>query len=298
MKEFFTTRTGRALLILLIITGLFTVLNSTNLQSNDTGGVTLNSVEGYASGEMAYAQPSSLTRSQTNLTDASIAEEVGEKVIQTGNLTLVIENIPEQITTIKSYTKSVGGTVQNATVYEQEDGSRYGSITLRVPAVQFDTAISTLKNLALVVEYESVQSDDVTERYIDLAARLKTYKAQENRYLEILTLANTVEEILDIEQALTSTRASIESLQGQLDYLDSKTDFSTIYVSLSEEPSVEFGSKRFRPATVAREAVQSLINIGQSLIEGLIQLVIVGGGVAIPILIIWLIARAVKKNRS
>lgn len=298
MHPFFKTHAGRALIILAILAGL--VLLAQNTEHNGFYGesVSFDGADSYATAELAYAEPSMSARSMGAIADESIAEEVGDKVIQTGSLTLVIDDIDTQTTTIKTLATNAGGSIQNATIYEQEDGSRYGSMTLRVPADQFDATVQSLKDLALVVEYESIQADDVTERYIDLAARLNTYKAQEERYLEILQIANTVEEILDIEQALTSTRASIESLQGQLDYLDSKTDFSTIYLSLSEEPSVEFGSKRFRPATTAREAVQSLINIGQSLIEGLIELVIIGGGVALPILLIWLLVRAIKKNRS
>jgi hypothetical protein len=186
--------------------------------------------------------------------------------------------------------------VETSTLQEHEDGTKSGYVTIRVPADQYDITMATVKELAVVVERETSSAEDVTEQYIDLAARLKNAQAQETRYVEILDVAKTVEEILQIESALGNIRGYIESLQGQLNYLDSLTGFSTITISLSEEPVITIGGKEFRPGTTIKEAAQAVVAIAQWLMTAIIWILIVGVGVGVPLaLIVWLVWKGIGR---
>lgn len=230
------------------------------------------------------------------LYDEAIAAEVDQKIIKTGNLDLVVDHADESLAVVESVATGVGGYVQNSTLQEHKDGTKSGYSTVRVPADQFDTVMEQLKALALLVERETSSAEDVTEQYIDLAARLKNAQAQEGRYVEILDRANTVEEILQIESALGNIRGYIESLQGQIQYLDSLTGFSTITVSLSEEPVITVGGKEFRPGTSMKQAAQAVVAIAQTLVVAIIWIVVVGAGVGVPLaLIVWLVWKGVMR---
>ena len=87
---------------------------------------------------------------------------------------------------------------------------------------------------------------DVTEQYTDLEAQLRNAKAQEEVYLEILKQAKTVEDILLVQDRLGNIRAVIEGLEGRIKYLENATSYSTITVSLQEEPVVRAPTKEFR----------------------------------------------------
>ncbi|MGM0652752.1 MAG: DUF4349 domain-containing protein, partial [Bacillota bacterium] len=78
-------------------------------------------------------------------------------------------------------------------------------------------------------------SDDVTMQYIDLESRLNNQKAQEERLVEILEMAETVEDILEIERELNRVRGEIESMTAQLNHLEDQVSFATIHVNLREE---------------------------------------------------------------
>jgi hypothetical protein len=241
---------------------------------------------------------SSRSISPERLSNEAIAAEIDQKIIKTGNLDLVVDDVAESVDNMKALAESAEGYVQNSSTREHSDGTMSGSITMRVPSEAFDDTLSGLKDLSLVVERETVSADDVTEEYIDIASRLENAKAQEERYVEILDVATTVEEILEIEAALGDIRGYIESLTGQLQYLDSVTSFSTITVSLSEEPVITVAGKEFRPGTEVKEAGQALIALGQGLIVALIWLVIVGGGVGLPVaLIVWLIIKVIRNRK-
>ena len=233
------------------------------------------------------------------LYDEAIAAEVDQKIIKTGSLDLVVDHADESLTTVETLAEGKGGYVQTSTIQEHEDGTLSRYVTIRVPAEQFDTTIEELKGLAIVVERETTSAEDVTEQYIDLAARLKNAQAQETRYVEILDVAKTVEEILQIEAALGNIRGYIESLQGQLNYLDSLTGFSTITISLSEEPVITVGGKEFRPGTTVKEAAQAVVAIAQALVAAIIWIVIVGIGIGVPLaLIVWLGWKGITRLRK
>jgi hypothetical protein len=276
-----------------------------NLSQSSTGSYYSGYYDDYAAEPMvmmADMEELSVTSSRSispeRLSNEAIAAEIDQKIIKTGNLDLVVDDVAESVDNMKALAESAEGYVQNSSTREHSDGTMSGSITMRVPSEAFDETLSGLKDLALVVERETVSAEDVTEEYIDIASRLENAKAQEERYVEILDVATTVEEILEIEAALGDIRGYIESLTGQLQYLDSVTSFSTITISLSEEPVITVAGKEFRPGTEVKEAGQALIALGQGLIVALIWLVIVGGGVGLPIaLIVWLIIKVIRNRK-
>lgn len=230
------------------------------------------------------------------LYDEATAQTVDEKKIKSGTLDMVVDQVDETVGQIQQLTLEQQGTVQNVWIYEQPDGTKTGSVTIKVPFAKFEQIITDIKQLARVVEQETISTDDVTEQYIDLSARLKNAKTQEGRYLEILNSAKNVEEILQIEQALGNIRSQIESLIGRIQYLDSMTDYSTINVNLNEEPTIKIGGKDFRPGTTIQTAAQAVVEIAQWLVIAIIWIVIVGVGVGVPLLLIgWLGWKLVKK---
>lgn len=221
---------------------------------------------------------------------------VEQKVIRTGSLSLVVDDAVESALTIRALAEAKKGFVETSSIVEQEDGTHYGYVNLRVPSTTFEASMAELKKMAVIVESEGVSSQDVTEQYIDLSARLNNAKAQEIRYVEILKTAKTVEEMLQIEQALASVRATIESFTGQMQYLESQTDMSAISVTLSEEPAITIGGKVFRPWTNVKQAAQAVVSLAQQIVIAIIWVVIVGVGIGLPVAIIgWVGWKSVRR---
>jgi hypothetical protein len=83
---------------------------------------------------------------------------------------------------------------------------------------------------------QSVGSEDVTERFIDLRARLQSALRQEQSLLSLLGKATSVSDVLTIERELSRIRSEIERFQGQLNFLERRVDLATITISLSQPP--------------------------------------------------------------
>jgi hypothetical protein len=248
-----------------------------------------------------FVSETSIERSTTPgiLYEEAIAAEVDQKIIKTGTLELVVDEAQVSVASIERLVVESGGYVSSSTLREQADGTMLGHVIVRVPAERFENSLEQIKTLALLVERESTSAQDVTEQYVDLSARLKNAQAQEERYVEILDVATTVEEILQIESALGNIRGYIESLTGQLQYLDSLTGFSTITISLSEEPVITIGGKEFRPGTTVKQAGQAVVAIAQAFVVAVIWIAIVGIGIGIPLaLIVWLVWKGLTRLKK
>lgn len=206
------------------------------------------------------------------------------KITKTGNLSLLVETAETTALNIEAIAGSMSGYVSDSYLYEVTPGVKAGAITIRVPADKFEEAINRIKDLALKVESENINANDVTDQFIDLEARLKNLKAQEEQYLDILKKATAVEDVLKVTNQLNQVRQQIDSWQGQLKYLNSQIDLSTITVNLTAEKEVQIFGLNWRPITVIKQAVRSLLNGLMSYVNLIIAVVIF-----LPVIILWII---------
>ncbi|MEL7531354.1 MAG: DUF4349 domain-containing protein [Bacteroidota bacterium] len=116
---------------------------------------------------------------------------------------------------------------------ENEERSHYqqsNRLKIRVPSATFENLMQAVEGVAKIVHQKRVQSKDVTEEYVDLAARLKAKQAAEERYYSFLRKAKNVDEMLQIQAPLRSIREEIEGVKGRLRYLEDQTSLSSLEV--------------------------------------------------------------------
>ena len=78
-------------------------------------------------------------------------------------------------------------------------------------------------------------SQDVTEEYYDVEARIRNKKQEETRLNDLLAkAAGRLDEVLTLEREITRVRGDVEQLQGRLHVLDSVTAMSTVNLEISE----------------------------------------------------------------
>jgi hypothetical protein len=218
------------------------------------------------------------------------------RVIRNASLSLLVDSIEKRVANIGTIAQSVKGYVEHANSGEQEDGTRYGYITIRVPDEAFQTAISAIRGEALKVEDDSITSQDVTEQYTDLQAQIRTAQAEEQAYLGLLSRAGSVSDLLQVQRELSQVRGRIESLQGRINYLENQTDYSTISVNLSEDRTVTLPSKPFRLVATAKEAAAALVGLVETVATALVWLVVVGVPIALVGWGIWRASRPWRRK--
>lgn len=221
---------------------------------------------------------------------------INRKLIKNANLSVETEEFDDLIAGIEARVKQLGGYMEhfnvsnNSRYFGGADNNRYGSMTVRIPAVNYDFFVKEVSLLANVLNRnESVQ--DVTLQYVDLESQKKVSLTEHDRLLELLARAETIEDIIILEQRLSSVRYQIERMESQLRTYDNLIDYSTIYLSVSEVKELTPVTTQTTWEKISTGFSKSLVTIGDSFKDFLIGFII-----AIPyivvcalILLFWLV---------
>jgi hypothetical protein len=220
-------------------------------------------------------------------------DKIEQKIIKSGDLRFETSNMEETNTAILQLVKKYKAVVQS----DSEDKNDYTLsryLTLRIPNQYFD---SFIKDLASGIEYfdrKNISIEDVTEEYIDVASRVKTKKALEERYIELLKKATKVSEMLEIERELATIREEIEAKEGRLKYIQNKVSMSTI--------SIEFYKSTEHKAGATISFGTKFVNAIKSGFNGIstffIWLIEVWPFILILVALIYFIRKRFKKKRN
>ncbi len=217
---------------------------------------------------------------------ATSSQVFDAKIIRDGRLDLRVDpgtfgSNTEQIRVIAA---DLGGYVsQGETRIEEYDDDRYavGWYTMRIPSHRFDEAVGRVELLGERVS-ASLSSQDVTEEYVDLEGRLNYWQQQEAFYSKLMDDATTVNEMIALQAQMQEVLLTIEQIEGRMRYLDSRTDFATLTVGLTEIPSgpatPPVGTDPTEPGTIQ----QAFDQAGEVLLAT-VGFLIVAAAVAIPI---------------
>ena len=156
-----------------------------------------------------------LTRSAAG-TESAVA---GDKIIYTARLTLETKDYDAARAALEQALADAGGWMENSSESSYDDSSRSLSMTLRVPAENYESFLTAAGQAASLVN-RSESADDVTAQYTDVAGRIANLEGQRDRLRELQASAGTLSDLLDIEAQLSDVQYQLESWQSQLDWYD------------------------------------------------------------------------------
>ena len=219
------------------------------------------------------------------------------KIIRTGSINLMVENVEESIAAVRSTATQAEGLVFSSnTQYEGEE--IVATVTIQVPVEAFDDVMSRLRKLGTKVLSENTTSEDVTEEYTDLDSQLKNLQVQEEQLRVLMGRATNVDETLTVQRELGQVRGEIEKVQGRLNYLSRRTELSTITVTLAPSGLVPT-PEGWQPASTAERAWNaSLVTLTQ--LADLVIAVVVYSWWLIPFLLLgaWMLRGRLRARRA
>lgn len=189
----------------------------------------------YSLGSGAVSLESAPLRATTSQTEAVPAVR---KLIRRAELDLKVKDCEETAKKILALVNSYSGIIVDAQIQKAPNEAKRGQTILKVLPKDFDTVFAKLKELGKV-DSERITSEDVTEEYVDLEARLKNAKVVRMRLLAILEeKARTVKDILEVERELSRVGEEIETIEGRMKFLDRQVDLATITVNYYEPKAI------------------------------------------------------------
>jgi len=166
----------------------------------------------------------------------SLPSVIDRKITRTASLEVSVDNVLESVQKVEDIAVIAGGFVSNSSLAvtgsEEDNGIETATVKIRVPAEAYSDVLGQLRGIAKEVRSQSEDTQEVTEEYTDLQSRIRNLEATEGRYLDLLSRATTISDILSLEDRLTSVRGQIEQAQGRINVLDALTDLATISIRL------------------------------------------------------------------
>ncbi|MFO0919256.1 MAG: DUF4349 domain-containing protein [Planctomycetaceae bacterium] len=160
--------------------------------------------------------------------------EAKRKIIYTADVVLVTESLDDFRDRLTSSLEQYQGFIAAQQMTGRSGSQRMGTWTARLPAEQFSKFLEQLARWG-ELERESIQSDDVTEEFVDVESRLKNKRVEEERLLNLLkTQTDGLENVLAVERALNEVREQIERMEGRQRYLADKVEPTTITITVRE----------------------------------------------------------------
>ncbi|MBI4200428.1 MAG: DUF4349 domain-containing protein [Chloroflexi bacterium] len=163
-------------------------------------------------------------------TSASVLDTVDRQVISQASMSVEVANVQASVPQVRAIAEGLGGFVEQLS-FSGGAEKQQATITIRVPQPDFFTALERIQALG-TVQSQSLGSQDVTEQFIDLKARLESAQREELSLLNLLGKATSVSDILTIERELSRVRSDLERFQGQLNFMERRVDLATLTVSL------------------------------------------------------------------
>ncbi|MGH2789433.1 MAG: DUF4349 domain-containing protein [Actinomycetota bacterium] len=203
------------------------------------------------------------------------------KVIKNGQVELEVERgeFQDGVDEVIDLATRLGGIVKSTAI--DDSGARRGNVVVRIPSSRFEEALTQLKDIGNI-ESQYVDTQDVTDEFVDLQSRIRNARTAERVLLNLMGDATTISDTIKVQNQLERVQENIERMRGRLRVLNDQTSFSTLSVDV-----VEAGT-----APPSEEKAGTLGKAWADAVDGfmgVISAVIVASGVILPVAIMALI---------
>jgi len=177
------------------------------------------------------------------------SERLGlRKIIKEGEISFGTLDILTTISLIANSVKELHGYVAEDSVYEFQDKIEH-QIVIRIPAKNYNNVLIEISKNAEEIKSKYTIDLDVTDEFLDIEERIFAKKEVENGYTGLLKQANTIEEILAVEEQKRKIRVEIDSIEVELKHLKHRIDYSMLKIICYQETELAFGfSSKFGEA--------------------------------------------------
>lgn len=251
---------------------------ATTESAMDAGGFSAASAASVAEA----AEPAAGTGTQESYANADLGER---KLIRTVDLDVETQEYDNLLSAVENQVKALGGYIEHINTYNggyySYGATRSADMTIRIPKDNADAFLDTLSGISNITR-RSENVEDVTLTYVDLESRREALDIEQERLLALLEKAESVEDMITIEERLSEVRYQLESMESQLRTYDNQVDYSTVYLNISEVEVYTPVEEDTVWERISAGFAESLHNIGEGFVDFGVWFV-----VNLPYMIVW-----------
>ena len=216
---------------LAILLAICLLLGGCAAESNGSMG----SAAGSSDGKIYDAPEAEALNKDTATTQASLP--VNQKLIrkiwleaETEDMNQLLSSVEERIAQLQGYVEA--RQIRNGSAYSGKR-YRYAELTIRIPAQELDSFVDSVKDASNITNTRET-TDDVTLSYVEQESKVVALETEQTRLLELLAKAESMDDILRIEERLTEIRGQLEKVKSQLRVYDNMVNYGTVYLNITE----------------------------------------------------------------
>lgn len=263
----------------------------------------------YDSGDYEYADEVSEENGSSQAETVEKGETTGRKLIRNVDMDVETESFDALLASAQSQAEELGGyiessSISNSSYASSTSAARSARLTARIPSEKLDGYLAGISKQSNVTR-KSESTEDVTLQYVDLQSHKKALLAEQESLLSMMEQAESIEDIIAINEQLTDVRYQIESMESQLRTYDNQVDYSTVNLYIDEVERYTPGAAKSAGARIAEGFSANIYRVGSFfknfaiefiiLLPILIAIAIVLG---IAILIVRIIIKISEKNQA
>ena len=234
---------------------------------------------------MSYQEPFISDSIQEMNTSRSMDISSGDYIIKTayGTIEVSSSNFQNTINEFEILILTYKGSISNTYLSTNYQGLQSYTVTVNVPAEQFDEFISDIEEIS---EFKNINinANDVTTYVLNIDSRLNALINEKQDLEEIKSDALSTSEKLEVQSQLRYINQEIEILKDQKEFYETSVNYSTLSLEIREGAGISLFSWNYY--------VERALNWLESIIGYLISISLVG----IPVVfIIYLIRNLLKK---
>jgi hypothetical protein len=175
------------------------------------------------------------TEERPEATPSTVGPTANRKLVRNATVELEVASFDESVQKITTFAADDKGYVATTSSEKQANGKLRGQIVVKVLPDNLDRFLGKLRGIG-ELKNQALTTEDVTKAYFDTESRLKNARLMEQRLIEILkTKSKDVADLLEVEKELGRVREEIETMQGELKFMDSQVAFATVTITLAEK---------------------------------------------------------------
>ncbi|MEW9530301.1 DUF4349 domain-containing protein [Microbispora sp. NPDC049125] len=153
-------------------------------------------------------------------------------IIYTAQMSVRVKDVQAAADRARAIVTGAGGYVAEEKSSSLSSGDR-AVITFKVPPAGYPDVIAQLSRDLGKRESMHQDTEDVTEEVADVDSRVKSAKSALDQFRTLLSDANKIGEILQIEREISDREAELESLQARQKSLAAQTGMATVTLTLA-----------------------------------------------------------------
>ena len=227
-----------------------------------------------------------------------------EKIIKTVDLSVQTKEYETYIAALTANAIKLGGYIENSTnymgSYYSANSNRSSTFIVRIPADKLDEFLAGTEENGKITQ-KTEKQENVTLEYVDLESRINAYKTERTTLTGLLEKAESLEDVLSIQERLSEVNYQIETYTAKMRVLENRIGYSTVTLNVDEVERVT-EAKPTIMSRIKNTFIDNLEDLGEWLGDLVVNFIgglpIIIPVVAIIAVVILVIRRKIKKRKN